>query len=467
MNALRSRLRLTVVLACGAAIAMSALALAAAYGLVAPSALVAGAIASAVIAIGTGLLGLGSIGRAVAPLAQVQTAVERINAGEYGVRTGLNPTDAVGGIGRTLDWLLDERRDSLERTAAENEVMNNSVIALLEAVHQLSQRDLTAKAPVTEDIIGAISDSVNQLATETAAVLGDVNDVAHAVEAASLEVKHQADQVRDMSATERGELRKMIDVLSRASESMQRVSLLAYNSNKVAAQADKTTEGALASVSGAVTGMAAVRSTIVDVERRIKRLGERSHEIGQIVNLINTLSERTHVLALNASMQAAIAGEAGRGFAVVAEEVQRLAESSREATDRIGKLIYNIQVETNDAIAAVTKTIDRVVREAEVAEMSGARMQETRETTAKLVDMVARISASAEEQMAIAGQLRQRIDEIGAGNAKSSEQLSAQHAATEVLLVSAHRLVEAVSVFRLPERPGAAVSSPQPAPAEA
>ncbi|MEO7404480.1 MAG: methyl-accepting chemotaxis protein [Burkholderiales bacterium] len=349
-----------------------------------------------------------------------------------------------------VDRLLLERETSLARAHAENDRVNQSVIAVLEAVHQLSQRDLTAKAPVTEDIIGAISDSVNQLALETAQVLTHVNEAAGEVERASLEVKSQADQFSDTSSAERQSLKGMVDVLSRASESMQRVALLAYNSNRVAVQAGKTTETALATVSSAVSGMASIRATIADVERRIKRLGERSHEIGQIVNLINTVSERTHVLALNASMQAAIAGEAGRGFAVVAEEVQRLAESSREATDRIGKLIYNMQIETTDAIAAMAKTIDRVVHEAEAAEASGAQMVATRETTAKLVEMVARISSSAEEQMTIATQLRASIDEIGADNARSVTQLAAQNQATTTLIAQAQRLVRTVGVFKLP-----------------
>lgn len=361
---------------------------------------------------------------------------------------------AVAGVfalrGLVVDRLLLERETSLAHAHAENDRVNQSVIAVLEAVHQLSQRDLTAKAPVTEDIIGAISDSVNQLALETAQVLTHVNEAAGEVERASLEVKSQADQFTDTSSAGRQSLKGMVDVLSRASESMQRVALLAYNSNRVATQASKTTETALATVSSAVSGMASIRTTIADVERRIKRLGERSHEIGQIVNLINTVSERTHVLALNASMQAAIAGEAGRGFAVVAEEVQRLAESSREATDRIGKLIYNMQIETTDAIAAMAKTIDRVVHEAEAAEASGVQMVATRETTAKLVEMVARISSSAEEQMTIATQLRASIDEIGADNARSVTQLAAQNQATTTLIAQAQRLVRTVGVFKLP-----------------
>ena len=148
--------------------------------------------------------------------------------------------------------------------------------------------------------------------------------------------------------------------------------------------------------------MNAIRETISEMEKRIKRLGERSQEISQIVNLINTISERTHVLSLNAAMQAAMAGEAGRGFAVVAEEVQRLAENSRQATGQIANLVQNIQVETNDTIATVNKTIEQVVKESDLAHNAGERMRETHEATARLVRLVATIATSSAEQTKIA-----------------------------------------------------------------
>jgi methyl-accepting chemotaxis protein len=332
----------------------------------------------------------------------------------------------------------------------QNEVLNDSVIGLLQAVHRISQRDLTARAPVTTDVVGAIGDAINQLAGETAAALAAVQTTAATVERASREVKAQSASVSETAEEERGELDRMVQSVGRAAESMQRIALLAHNSNRVAVQAGRIVETALGRVTTTLAGMDAVRATIADVERRIKRLGERSHEIGQTVNVINTIAERTHVLALNASMQAAVAGEAGRGFAVVAEEVQRLAESARQATERIEKVIWSIQAETNDAIAAMTRTIERVAAEAVSAGDTGTRMEETREITVRLVEMVGRIAGVAEQHTEIARELRERIDRFGVGNRRSTERIAEQTATAEGLLAAAERLVSTVGVFKLP-----------------
>jgi twitching motility protein PilJ len=200
-----------------------------------------------------------------------------------------------------------------------------------------------------------------------------------------------------------------------------------------------------------VKGMSNIRETISEVEKRIKRLGERSQEISQIVNLINTISERTHVLSLNASMQAAVAGEAGRGFAVVAEEVQRLAENSRNATQQIANLVQNIQIETNDTINTVNKTIDQVVQGSEMATRSGEQMRETQATTARLVQLVEQIASSVQGQVQLASELRTGATEIGQSTEMTAQQLKAQEQVTDSLVGAARQLVDSVSVFRLPK----------------
>jgi methyl-accepting chemotaxis protein len=203
-------------------------------------------------------------------------------------------------------------------------------------------------------------------------------------------------------------------------------------------------------VNETVRGMEGIRESIAEAEKRIKRLGERSQEITGIVNLINTIAERTHVLALNASMQAAAAGDAGRGFAVVAEEVQRLAESSRQATQQIAQLVSNIQIETADTINTVNRTISQVVSGSELAAKSGAQMRETQQSTASLVELVKRITSSSQVQMKIATELRNRVHQIGASTEKTAAEILLQSEATADLSKSADRLVESVRVFKLP-----------------
>jgi twitching motility protein PilJ len=169
------------------------------------------------------------------------------------------------------------------------------------------------------------------------------------------------------------------------------------------------------------------------------------------VNLINTIAERTHVLALNASMQAAVAGEAGRGFAVVAEEVQRLAESSRTATQQISTLVNNIQLETNETISTVNRTITQVVQGSEQAQKAGDQMRVTQQITNELVAQVKRIAEVSEQQKEMSANLLSSVQLIGQSTERTADQITAQNHETESLMQSARRLVESVNVFKLPQ----------------
>ncbi len=386
----------------------------------------------------------------VTPLNQLLKAIGKVDAGAYEVRVNLRSRDELNAVGRAFDKLLDDRIATLSDAASENERLNNSVIGLFTAMGALSEKDLTIRAPVTEDIIGTLGDAINQLTDVTATVLHHVTKIAGVVEHASERMKQQSDVVNDMAKEEDVIVVRLISNLETAMASIGEVAIFARDSSRAAAEATKSTESAMQTVQATLSGMSAIRETISEMEKRIKRLGERSQEISQIVNLINTISERTHVLSLNAAMQAAMAGDAGRGFAVVAEEVQRLAENSRQATGQIANLVQNIQVETNDTIATVNKTIDQVVKESELAHNAGERMRETHEATARLVRLVATIASSSAEQTRIAASLRSAADEITQFTAKTAEQLAAQNQSAASLVTSSKKLMESVSVFKLP-----------------
>jgi methyl-accepting chemotaxis protein len=388
--------------------------------------------------------------RFMQPIAKLQSTVEKVASGDFSARSQIRTGDEMQALGGAFDNLLDDRIAALAKAEDENEKLNNSVIGLLTTVADLSQKDLTARAPVTEDVIGTVGDSINQLTDATTSVLRDVTKIAGVVEHASKRVKQQSDAVNVQAGEERLTVDKLVLSLKTATDGMNRVAQLAENSNKAASEASASTANAMTTVQTTVRGMDAIRETIGEMEKRIKRLGERSQEISQIVSLINTISERTHVLSLNASMQAAMAGEAGRGFAVVAEEVQRLAENSRQATAQIANLVQNIQIETNDTIATVNRTIDQVVQGSESARNSGERMRETRDTTERLVQLVQTIAQSSQQQLVIAEDLRLAAGEITASTEKTADQLSAQNQVTSSLLTASQKLVESVSVFKLP-----------------
>ena len=352
---------------------------------------------------------------------------------------------------------LEQRREVAERTRmheeaeAENERLNNSVIGILAAVNDLSNRDLTARAPVTEDVVGTVSAAINAMTDETANVLVGVSNIAGQVSDAAAGAKTRANMVSQTAEEERENLNRMMETLFEATQTMNQVAALSEQSNISAAEATEVTESALGTVTDTVRDMESIRETIAETEKRIKRLGERSQEISGIVNLINTIAERTHVLALNASMQAAMAGEAGRGFAVVAEEVQRLAESARNATEQIGTLVNNIQLETNETINTVNRTIEQVVVGSEQAQRAGEQMRRTQEITGQLVEQVRSIAGASEQQKAMSAQLLEAVQRLGEGTEHTAEQVQAQNQETDSLIEAARLLVDSVSVFKLPQ----------------
>ncbi|MDF3021579.1 MAG: hypothetical protein K0Q92_2882 [Steroidobacteraceae bacterium] len=384
------------------------------------------------------------------PITRMQDTVTAVSEGNFAARSELGGDDEFGQLSRAFDNLLDDRVARLADAERENEDLNNSVVQLLQAVAQLSNKDLTAKAPVTANVIGTVSDSINLLAHETGRVLSEVTSIAAQVKLSTERVKRQAESVNATAAAERSDVERASENLANANKVMTQVAELAAASNRAAEQATTSTTTALGSVNETVRGMEGIRESIAEAEKRIKRLGERSQEITGIVNLINTIAERTHVLALNASMQAAAAGDAGRGFAVVAEEVQRLAESSRQATQQIAQLVNNIQIETSDTINTVNRTISQVVTGSELASRSGQQMRETQQSTASLVELVKRITSSAQVQMKITTELRNRVHQIGASTEKTAAEILLQSEATADLSKSADRLVESVRVFKLP-----------------
>ncbi|NJS35596.1 MAG: hypothetical protein HC765_02825 [Brachymonas sp.] len=237
--------------------------------------------------------------------------------------------------------------------------------------------------------------------------------------------------------------------LNQATEQLVKVSALSDQSNQAAGLAADATQNALATVQSTVQGMDQLRESISDMEKRFKRLGERSQEISTAVQLINAISERTHVLALNASMQAATAGEAGRGFAVVAEEVQRLSDSSRQATATISQLVSNIQAETNETLFTVNRLIGDVVRQSELAQRAGTQMTQTQETTQQLVSLVRQIAQFSEQQSKLAASLQQSVVDINAGTEQTSSAIAEQTASTQSLAESSRQLTAAVGQFKL------------------
>lgn len=380
----------------------------------------------------------------------ISSTVHKVSEGDYYARTGLTGKDELCELGSAFDVLLAEKVSTLVQAEQANEELNTSVITLLEAVSKLSQRDLTIRVPVTEDVTGPVADALNLFTAETSKVLKGVRVISEEVARATSLVKNQSDIVIAVAIKEQSSVLSTTKELQNASHAMEHIADLARSCNQEAENAIKTTHTAMETVTRSTQGMNNIRETIHKAEKRIKRLGERSQEISRAVNLINSISERTHILALNASMHAASAGEAGRGFAVVADEVQRLAENARDATSQISTLVSNIQIETVDTVDTMNNVITQVVEGSQLAEKAGEQMRLTQDSTEGLVASVRQIATSSADQVIITKKLQSNASQILSSNQKTSEQLQKQTIQTKRLVEYAKGLLKAVQVFKLP-----------------
>ena len=385
------------------------------------------------------------------PINYLVGVMNKLASGDNKARANMQTFDETGALGRQFDMMVDQRESLSASIQKENEVLNNSIIEILQSVARLAQRDLTAKAPVAEDITGPLGDALNLLSSETAKVLNQVVQIAGQVANVSQQVKAQSDTVITIAGEENREVQRSAVELNQASEAMLGIANLALSCNDAAEKAIQNTDKAQETVLSTVKGITAIRDTIRETEKRIKRLGERSQEIGSVVAIINNIAERTHILALNASMHAASAGEAGKGFAVVANEVQKLAENAREATSQISGLVNNIQVETADTITTMNDAISQVVQGTALAQQAGNEMRETRDTTADLVKLVQRIAQNSKAQAETTQQLRESSMLIQKSSAETYQQLQDQGAQTQRLVAFSDNLVESVGVFILPK----------------
>jgi methyl-accepting chemotaxis protein len=380
------------------------------------------------------------------PIGKILATVRRLEDGDEQARAHLGRDDEVGRLGMAFDRMMDVRVASLKR---QNEELNNSVLALLQAVAQLARKDLTVKVPVSADVTGAVADALNLLTGETAKVLREVSDISADVTAASLEVKSKSESVVLAAQEERAQIDETATSLELTSRTMTQIAAMAQECNAAAGRAIATTRAARVTVTETVGGINGTRDTIRETEKRIKRLGERSQEISVAVNLINSIAERTHILALNAAMHAASAGEAGRGFAVVADEVQRLAENARQATQQIATLVGNIQSETADTVGTMNAAISQVVEGSRLAEQAGRQMEVTQQTTEELVQSVQRIAEQSREQAHSTTELLRRAASIKQSTQETSRQLGEQSQQTSLLVDYARNLLSAVRVFKL------------------
>lgn len=330
-----------------------------------------------------------------------------------------------------------------------NEATQAAILRLMDELQLVAEGDLTQQATVTEDITGAIADSINYTVEELRNLVAQVQkaaaragDTTEQVETTSIELlAASTEQLREIRETGQS----VLDMARRIND----VSGRAQDSAAVARRSLKAAESGLQAVQDSIGGMNAIRDQIQETSKRIKRLGESSQEIGEITELIAEITEQTNVLALNAAIQAASAGEAGRGFSVVAEEVQRLAERSADATRQIGTLVKAIQSDTQDAVAAMEQSTRGVVEGAQLSDRAGHALSEIDRLSREVAALVEQITSATLREAEMAGQTASRIQHIFAVTEQTGEGTRSTVKLVRELAETAEELRESVARFKI------------------
>lgn len=376
--------------------------------------------------------------------------LDEIGMGNFQARTEVVSNDELGVMATTLNAMLDNIT-VLIQSQEERDTIQESIMKLLEEISALSDGDFTVRAEVTEDMTGAIADSFNAMADQFSDIIRKVKIATESVDITSSDVTRQTMSLAEKNIEQVKGVTAAVEAIEEMVESIREVANNALQSASVSKKSRlNAQEGALA-VNETSKAMVEIREQINETARSIKRLGESSLEIGNIVQIIDDIADRTSILALNASIQAAMAGDAGHGFAVVADEVQRLADSSSNSTKQIELLVKSIQTEIKDVTNRIDESIGKVVQGTKLADGAHDKLQEIEEVSNQLAQLIEAITAATTSQVEMSETISKTMEDVGEVSKESS--LSSQDTATSMNVLSrtARDLRSAVEVFRIGE----------------
>jgi twitching motility protein PilJ len=346
--------------------------------------------------------------------------------------------------------IRDTQKD-LARSGDANEQNQNAILRLLDELADLADGDLTTQATVTEDFTGAIADSINFAIDQMRSLVSAINITALQVASAAQETQATAMHLAEASEHQAQEIAGASAAVNEMAVSIDQVSANAAESSAVAERSVSIAKKGADVVQATINGMDNIREQIQETSKRIKRLGESSQEIGDIVSLINDIADQTNILALNAAIQASMAGDAGRGFAVVADEVQRLAERSSAATRQIEALVKTIQTDTNEAVISMEQTTSEVVQGARLAQDAGVALEEIENVSKNLADLIQNISNAARQQASSAGHISNTMNVIQEITSQTSAGTTATAKSIGNLNDLANEMRASVAGFKLPD----------------
>jgi methyl-accepting chemotaxis protein len=384
------------------------------------------------------------------PVRSLSQTNERIRGGDLRARAIIESQDEIGEMASEFNSLLDRMVSLVETTEADRDNMQESIMRLLAEVSDVAKGDLTVAAVVTEDMTGAIADSFNHMIGQLRRLVTSVQDATLQVSSSASQIQNTAEQLAEGSVSQAEQIVDSAAALDEMAVSIQQVSENASLSAMVADQAlANAKQGALA-VQNTVDAMHRMRDQVQETSARIQSLDQRSQEISEIVQLIADIADRTGVLALNASIEASLAGEAGQGFAIVAHEVERLAERATDATKLINDLVDSIQSETHEAMAAMVSSTREVSEGSRVADQAGQALSEIESVSTRLADLIQSISLAAMQQARGSESLSRAMSEISEVTQDTASGTKQAAESISQLAMLADELRGSVSTFKLP-----------------
>lgn len=373
----------------------------------------------------------------------------QIGIGNFEARADVLSDDELGTVAMSLNAMCDNTL-SLIQTRDERDQIQLAVQRLKEEVAIIASGDLTQEAEVTDDLTGGIAESINHMIDQLRTIIGNIHEAATQVTTSATDIRKTTDEVSRGAEQQSSRIVETSASVEEMARSIQQVSQHTEESANVATKARENAVQGTQAVRNTIQGMERIRDQVQENAKRIKRLGETSQEVGEIVQLISDIADRTSILALNASIQAAMAGDAGKGFAVVAEEVERLAERANQSTKQIESLIKAIQGETSEAIAAMEECTKEVVTGSKLATEAGQALDEIDAVSKDLAELMRSMTQATRQQAEGAEEMTKAVSEISQVTRQTASETKLAAESANNLVELADALQESVAAFRLP-----------------